>query len=120
MFDFKLTREPEATVLDVSGAVIGDEDRDLLNETFAFVQPDDNLILDLSDLNALDPAAAILLHDVLMRRSIMAESVIVSGRPGVSMQLVLHDVDRVCPIVSNVDSAIDILDRPWPRRRLPR
>jgi len=119
MFDFKLTRESEATVLDVSGAIIGDEDRDILSETFAFVEPDDNLILDLSELHALDPGAAILLHDVLMRRAILAESVIISARPAVSMQLVLHDVDSVCPIVSNIDLATDIIDRPWAKRRLP-
>ena len=33
--------------------------------------------------------------------------------------LVLHDVDRVCPIVSNIDLATDIIDRPWAKRRLP-
>jgi hypothetical protein len=111
MFEFKLTRESESTVLEVSGTILGDEDR---------VQPADNLILDLSELHDLDPGAAILLHDILIRRAIVAESVIVSVRSEVSMQLVLHDVDRVCPIVSNIDFATDILDRPWAKRRLRR
>jgi hypothetical protein len=117
MFDFRLTREWPATVLHVSGAIISDADRDMLNETFAFIEPSENLILDLSELSALEPRAAILIHDVMMRRAIVGESVIVSAAPAVSMQLVLHDVDRVCPIVSNVDFAIEILDRPLAKRR---
>jgi hypothetical protein len=117
MFDFRLTRESAATVLQASGAIIGDADCDILTETFAFIEPSENLILDLSELSALGPRAAILLHDIIMRRGIMGESVIVSACPAVSMQLVLHDVDRVCPIVSNVGFAIDILDRPLAKRR---
>jgi hypothetical protein len=66
-----------------------------------------------------DTCSAILIHDVLMRRAILTESVIISARPAVSMQLVLHDVDRVCPIVSNIDLATEIIDRPWAKRRLP-
>jgi anti-anti-sigma regulatory factor len=119
MFEFQLSREPEITRLNVSGTIIGDQDFDVLNEAFAFVQPADNLILDLSEVRDVDPSVMMLLHDVLMRRAVLAESVVVSTRPALSMELVLYDVDRVCPIVTNVDLAIDILHRPWAKRRLP-
>jgi hypothetical protein len=31
------------------------------------------------------------------------------------MELVLHDIDRLCPIVPTVDDAIEILDARWVR-----
>jgi anti-anti-sigma regulatory factor len=119
MFEIQLSREPEVSRLNLTGTITGDQDCDILNEAFAIVQPTDNLILDLSEVRDLDPGAAVVLHDVLTRRAIMAESVVVSTRPEVSMQLVLHDLDRVCPIVTTADAANDILDRPWAKRRLP-
>lgn len=115
MFGFQLSRESGPAVLHVTGEVAGADDCDVLKEALAFVQPDDDLILDLSDLTQLDADAAKLLHDVLLRRAVIAESVVVSPREEISMQLVLHDVDRVCPIVPRVDDATDILDPQFTR-----
>jgi hypothetical protein len=119
MFDFFLSREDGPSVFHVSGAIIGDDDMDLLKESFAFIQPDDHQIVDHTDLYGLDAGSATMLYEFLVRRSAMAESVVVSSCEGVSMQLVLHDVDRVCPIVPRIEHARDILDRPWAQRRLP-
>ncbi len=55
-----------------------------------------------------------------MSRAVMAENVVVSPREAVSLQLVLHDVDRVSPIVSAVEDAVAILDSRWAARRHPR
>jgi hypothetical protein len=35
------------------------------------------------------------------------------------MQLVLHDVDRVCPIVPTIEDATEILEPTWVTRRQP-
>jgi len=115
MFGFHLSRDSGPAVLHVTGEVVGADDRDVLKEAFAFVQPDDDLILDFSDLTQLDAVAAELLHDVLLRRAAIAESVVVSPHEEISMQLVLHDVDRVCPIVLRVEDASEILDPQWSR-----
>ena len=118
MFGFHLSRDAGPAILHVTGEVVGHEDRGVLKEAFAFVQPDDDLIVDLSDLTELDADAAGLLHDVLLHRAPTAESIVVSPGEEVSMQLVLHDVDRVCPIVPTIEAAREILD-PSPTRPIP-
>jgi hypothetical protein len=119
MFEFRLSRDSDPAIYHLSGEIVSDADIDVLNESFAFIQPDDHLIVDLRDLADLTPGAAVLLHELLMSRAALAESVVVSSREDVSMQLVLHDIDRVCPIVTTIEDAVSILDRPWARRRLP-
>jgi len=120
MFDFNLTRDSGTTLLQLSGRLHTDEDVDLLTETFAFVQPDEHLVLDVSDVTHVVGKCAILIHDLLIRRSVVAETVVVSPHEEISMQLVLHDVDRVSPIVHSLDEATEILERSWARRRQPR
>jgi hypothetical protein len=117
MFDFRFSRDSGITLLHLTGSIEGDEDLDRLTESFAFVQPNDHLILDVSAVHALDDVAAMTLHDTLMRRAVMAETVVVSQHGEVSLQLVLHDVDRACPIVRTVGEAVAILDSRWANRR---
>jgi hypothetical protein len=119
VFDFKLTRDPEVARLRIDGDLSGGADTDLLGEALALVQPTEHLVLNLNDVGELDSPTAILIHDTLMRRSVMAETVVVCQRERVSMQLVLHDVDRVSPIVRTEQEAMEIVDSSWSRRRLP-
>jgi anti-anti-sigma regulatory factor len=117
MFDFRLGRHSGTTLLRLMGSLQGGNDLDRLHESFAFVQPNDHLILDLTELDTIDDAAAATLHEILLARSALAESVVVSVQAEVSLQLVLHDLDRVCPIVRTVDEAVTILDSRWANRR---
>jgi anti-anti-sigma regulatory factor len=117
MFDMDLSRESEIAVLRLIGTLDGLGDTDRLHEAFAFVQPDDHLLLDLTEATTIDAFAALTLRDILAVRSIVAETVIVSPVDTVSMHLVLHDVDRVSPIVPSVDEALAILDSRWAGRR---
>lgn len=119
MFEFRISCESGPAVMHLSGEILGDDDLDLLNEAFAFVQPCDHLILDLGHLDEISAAGAALVREVLVSRAALAESVVVSRREKVSMQLVLHDVDRVAPIVRTTEVATEILERPWANRRLP-
>ena len=111
MFDFHLSREDGNSVLRITGEVAGDDDGEVLTEAFRFVQDDDRLVVDLSAVEQLDAGAARLLHDLMTVRSVIAESVIVTGHDDVLMQLVLHDVDRVCPIVPTIADAIGMIVR---------
>jgi hypothetical protein len=113
MFDFTLSRTDGPTVFHLSGSILGADDAELVNEAFAFIPPDDHLIIDLNDLDALDAGAARMIHDLLQCRGSIAENVVMSSREAVSMQLVLHDVDRVCPIVASFEHARAILGQPW-------
>jgi anti-anti-sigma regulatory factor len=120
VFDFKLTRESGTTLLILQDAVVGNDDVDVLTEAFAFARPNEHLVLDLSEVEELESRGAELIHDTLIRRAVMAETVVVSPKENVSMQLVLHDVDRVSPIVRTQQEAMQILDGPWSQRRAPR
>ena len=120
MFEFSLERLSDCTLLCVDGDVLDDVDADLLTEALVFVQPDDHLVLDLTHVNQLSSRGTDVIHDTLIRRAVIAETVVVSSQEPVSMQLVLHDVDRVCPIVRDIADARAILEKPWTRRRQPR
>jgi anti-anti-sigma regulatory factor len=117
MFDFNLSRESGTTFLRLNGSVEGGGDLDRLTESFAFVQPNDHLILDLTDVDVIDSAAVMTLRDILFVRAVLSETVVVSTRPEVSLQLVVHDVDRLSPIVCSLDEATAILEERWANRR---
>jgi anti-anti-sigma regulatory factor len=117
MLDFDLQRDSGRTHLKFHGVLAGDDDADALRESFAFVAPDDHLILDLGDVDRLDDSVAMGLRDMIAKRTAIAETVVVSTTNRVSMQLVLHDVDRVSPIVPTEQEATAILDGRWANRR---
>jgi hypothetical protein len=111
MFEFRLLGEAPLTVLHVSSASLGDDDHDVLKSVLALIEPSEHLILDLGDLEDLSGGCAAVVHDALVGRAARAESVVVARQQEVSMQLVLHDIDRICPIVRSVDAATGILAR---------
>ncbi len=102
-------------MLALSGAIDNDADLERLGETFALVPAADDLMLSVSGLRAISPDGATALHELLAERTSRAFVVVVSTRESVSMELVLHDIDRLCPIVPTVDDAIEILDARWVR-----
>jgi anti-anti-sigma regulatory factor len=117
MLDFDLLRDAGRTHLKLYGELTGDRAADELTESFAFVAADDHLIVDLAHVDRIDDAVAIALFGVVAKRAAVAETVVVSKLNRVSMQLVLHDVDRVSPIVPSIEDAKAILDRRWASRR---
>jgi anti-anti-sigma regulatory factor len=117
MFDIDLARDSGRTLLRLKGDLQGPGDTDRLNEVFTFVQPDDHLVLDLTQTTAIDDSAAMLLQTVLMTRAVMAENVVVSPRERVSLELALHDIDRVSLIVFSVEDALAVLESRWAGRR---
>jgi hypothetical protein len=116
MLSFSLIRHARMTVLQLNGEVRADGQLDALCDAFAFVPPDEELVLELSETTALDARSASLIHDVLMTRAVTARTVVVSPRAQISMQLVLHNVDRASSIVPTMGDALDILARPLAAR----
>ena len=119
MLGFHLSCDSGPAVLHLTGELVSPEDCDVLKVAFAFMQADYDLIIELSELADLDVAAAELLHDELMRRAAMAESVMMSPREHVLSELVRHNVDRVCPIVPTIEEETARLDRSSAKRRQP-
>jgi hypothetical protein len=117
MLDFDLRRDTGRSWLRLHGHLDHAEDADAAREAFAFVVPDDHLILDLTDVTAIAPEVVDAFAEQMLERSAIAECVVVSPVGEVSMQLVLRDVDRLSPIVRSLDEATDILDTRWAARR---
>ena len=115
MFDFSLRHDGDQTLLAVSGTIEGDADVERLGETFALVPGGDDLLLNVSGVRAISPDGATALHEMLASRTSRAFIVVVSTCEAGSMELVLHDIDRLCPIVPTVDDALEILDARWAR-----
>jgi hypothetical protein len=99
--------------------VLDDDDADVLAEAFAFIRADEHLVLDVTEMKELDARSATLVHHTLIRRAVGGQTVVVSCDANVSMQLVLHDVDRVSPIVRTQQQAMQILDRSCSARPVP-
>ena len=118
MLDFDLHRDTGRTWLRLRGDLDNAEDADAAREAFAFVAPDDHLILDLSEVRSIDGQVIDVLNEQMLARTAIAECVVVSPNSDVSVQLVLRDVDRLAPIVSALEEATSILDDRWSSRRL--
>jgi anti-anti-sigma regulatory factor len=111
MFDIDLTRDAGRALLRIIGSVDDPDARTLLREAFAFVPPTDHLVLDLTSVDTFQSAPAAELYEIIKQRGATAESIVVSSHEAVSMSLVLHNIDRVSPIVPTVTSAVELLDR---------
>jgi len=109
MLDMEIIRDHGRALLRLRGT-IGEGDPDLVREAFAFVQPSDHLVLDLTAVEAIDGLNASTLYEAIRCRFVQSETIVVSDREGVSMALVLHDIDRVASIVPSVEQAVGILD----------
>ena len=109
MFDIDVSRDRGRTLLRLIGTIEEPTD-DLLHEAFAFVRPDDHVILDLSAIDFLNRVGAMFIHDIVESRNLCAETVVVSTDERVSMPLVLSNVDRVTAIVRSVEDPVAIFD----------
>lgn len=109
MFDIDISQHQGRTMLRLIGAVV-EPTGDLLHEAFAFVRPDDHVILDLSQVVLLNCVGATCIHDIIDSRNLRAETVVVSTAERVTMSLVLCNVDRVTSVVRSDEDAVAIFD----------
>lgn len=78
-------------------------------DMFAMVPIDQNLIVDLSAVTAIDGAVASALHDELRPRAFDASVVIVVSDIDVTVQLVMHNVDHFTQFVRTQVDAIGLV-----------
>ena len=115
MLDIDIVGTPRCALVRVSGILESDDEIVTLFDAVAFVPDDDDLVIDLTGLALISVRGAAMLCGSLLRRLAWAEAVVVSPAPDVTMQLVLGEVDRVVPIVGDVDQALQVIDS---RRRV--
>ena len=89
-------------MLRLIGAVV-EPTGDLLHEAFAFVRPDDHVILDLSQVVLLNCVGATCIHDIIDSRKLRAETVVVGMQPAVAITLVELGLS-----LKGVQTALDI------------
>ena len=111
MFDIDFSRAGGRALLRIIGDLDGEDDRLHLLEALTFVQEHDHFVLDLSLVQTIGPPIAREIHEVIKRRMMTSETVVVAAGETVSLMLVLHNVDRLSPIVPNVEEAVGLLDR---------
>ena len=109
MLGFTLTRHAGISVLQLNGEAHGDESIEALNQAFTLVQPDDQLVLELSEALTLDATVASTVQEMLRMRHEGTQTVVVSPRRSISNQLTLHGVDHVSSIVRTMAEALDVL-----------
>ena len=109
MLDFTVTHHAGISVLQLNGEANGDETVPALNGAFGLVQPDDDLVLELSETTDLDAGAAATVHEMMQARPAGSEIIVVSPRNHISQQLALHGVDHVGRIVRTMAEALDVL-----------
>jgi anti-anti-sigma regulatory factor len=109
MLNLEMSSADGCAVISVSGSLTTAAEADTMSAALSFVPPDDHLIVDLRDLQRLSPRCAEVLSDRLSERVEWAETVVVSDRPEVTMQLLLTDLDRVVPMVRSVGQAVQVI-----------
>jgi hypothetical protein len=109
MLNLEMTCSRGCALLVASGSILTGDDVDTLAAALSFVPVDDDLVVDLSRVDHLAGSAARLLRPRIVERARWAEAVVVSAQHGVTMQLVLADIDRAVPVVPSVEVAAAII-----------
>lgn len=109
MLALEMTRSGFHAHVRASGSLDHDDDIDTLTAAIAFVPDDEHLVIDLTGIRTISDRCAIALSRSLVDRGATAETVVVSSEPHVTMSLVLHDLDRICPVVTNHEDAVDVV-----------
>jgi hypothetical protein len=109
MLDLELTRSNDIVIVRITGSVISRREVDTVASALEFVPEDEHLVIDLGDAVEIEPSCLADIERVLRQRSLIAEAAIVSSRPEITLQLVVHGLDRLVPVVPTVDHAAAIV-----------
>jgi hypothetical protein len=109
MLDLQMSSVSGCATVRVSGELTAVSDAETLAEAVGFVPIDDHVIVDLGDVVTLEYHAAEVIAGALVQRLVCAETVVVSNRPEVTIQLVLADADRLAPLVADVHQAHQVI-----------
>lgn len=106
--NLSLHHHPSFSVIAVEGDLLSAAVENVL-DLFSMVPVDQSLIVDLSGVGIVDSAACTAVRDELRARMEVAKLAVVVDSDDVSLNLVLHDVDRVAPLVRRRDDAISLV-----------
>lgn len=109
MLELDLTRSNDIVIMRIAGSVISDRETDTVAAAFEFVPEDEHLVIDLNEADEIDRTCLLDMEILLRQRSLTAETVIVSDRPAITLQLVLHGLDRRVCVVPTVGEAAAIV-----------
>jgi anti-anti-sigma regulatory factor len=83
MRDLSVIRHAPVTVVQLNGAVRGGDGLNPLEKAIAGVLPNDYLVLELSEVIALDASGAQVIREILATHGSMGQVFVVSPRPQV-------------------------------------
>lgn len=109
MLDLDMQHSDDVSIIRMIGGLMGEQALGRALDAVVDVPLDRHLVLDLAEVYALDDPAAMAIAAVVAGRAAQAESVIVAPHEDVAVRLVIHDVDRLVPMVHTLDQAIDIV-----------
>lgn len=109
MLELQMSSVAGCAVVRARGVLTTVADAETLADAVGFVPIDDHLVIDLRDIVHLDPRAAEVVATSLVQRLVCGETVVVSDRPEVTMQLVLADADRLAPLVADLVQAHQVI-----------
>lgn len=104
-----ITRIGPFSCVRAAGALVHREQLRDLAAALDFVPEDDHLVVDLAELELLGHRCAAGLATHLRLRAAAAEVAVVSGRPDVTVQLVMRGIDHAVPVLHTLDQALDVL-----------
>lgn len=106
--NLSLHHHPSFSVVAVEGDLVGASVENVL-DLFSMVPLEQSLIVDLSGVGHLESAACTAVREELRARMEVALLAVVVDSDDVSLSLVLHDVDRVAPLVRRRDDAVTLV-----------
>ena len=106
--NLSLHHHPSFSVIAVEGDLLSAAVENML-DLFSMVPVDQSLIVDLSGVGVIESAACTAVDGELRTRMEVAALSVVVDSDDVSMTLVLHDVDRVAPLVRRLEDAIALV-----------
>jgi anti-anti-sigma regulatory factor len=111
MLDIDMARRRRFALVRASGSIVADSEVDTISGAIDFVPADDDLVVDLSELDALSPGCARTLRRLADSRVRWSGLVVVAANPEVVAQLRSCGIDRIVPIVGTIVEATRELAR---------
>lgn len=103
-----LHHHPSYSLVSIDGSLTA-ASIDSAIDMFSMVPVGQPLVIDLAQLTSIESVAAVALHDELRGRALDAAVAVVVNDLDVSMQLVLHDVDRRAQFVRSRADALALV-----------
>lgn len=109
MIDLDMTRAGDHAHLRLTGQLCRQEDAASIAAAIAFVPAEEHLVVHLDGVVEVADEGIVAFVAAVEARDGWAETVVVSPDMDVTVQLVLHDLDRVVPVVRTEEHAVEVI-----------